>query len=124
MWASAFHSHSLCSWAWRQQGTRTLLGGALGLARERPASLLTGNSIFNLCHICEVGSVGDAQAPHAMSMTPFLEEKQRDHVKHGQLRQLSLRSTTDPTPAQGSTSAVGDRHKADNAKQGCAVSGL
>lgn len=97
MWASAFHSHSLCPWAWRQQGTGTAVEGPRGLAREQPASLLTGDSVFNLCHIREVGSVGDAQAPHAMSMTPFLEEKQRDHVKHGQLRQLSLHSTTDPT---------------------------
>lgn len=47
-----------------------------------------------------------------------------DHVRHGQLRQLSLHSTTDPTPAQGSTSAVDDGHKADNAKQGCIGSGL
>lgn len=47
--------------------------GPLGLTRERLASLLTGDSILNLCHIREVGSVGDAQAPHAMSMTPFLE---------------------------------------------------
>lgn len=49
----------------------------LGQLWEQLASLLTGDSIFNLCHIREVGSVGDAQAPHAMSMTPFLEEKQR-----------------------------------------------
>ena len=96
MWASAFHGHSLCPWAWRQQGTRRAVGVAPWLAREQPASLLTGDSILNLCHIREVGSVGDAQTPHAMSMTPFLEEKQRDHVKHGQLRQLSLHSTTDP----------------------------
>lgn len=69
MCAIAFHSHNLCSWAWREQGTRT----AVRVAREPMESLLTGDSIFNLRHICKVGSVWDAQAPHAMSMTPFLE---------------------------------------------------
>lgn len=39
-------------------------------------SLLTGDSIFNLCHISKVGSIWDAQTPHAMSMTPLLEERE------------------------------------------------
>ena len=30
-----------------------------------------GESVFNLCHISKVGSIGDAQTPHAVSMTPF-----------------------------------------------------
>lgn len=54
-------------------GYKDSCGRGLGLTGEQPASLLTGDSILNLCHIREVGSVGDAQTPHAMSMTPFLE---------------------------------------------------
>ncbi|CAK7315455.1 hypothetical protein VULLAG_LOCUS19058 [Vulpes lagopus] len=30
-----------------------------------------GDSIFDLCHISEVGSVWDAQTPHAVGMTPL-----------------------------------------------------
>lgn len=75
---------------WDQQDTGQLCEWPRGLAREQLAGLLTGDSIFNLCHICKVGSVWDAQTPHAVSMAPLLEEKGRDNVKRG-LTSLLLR---------------------------------
>lgn len=119
MWASACHSHShsLCPWAWRQQGTGTAVGAAGKLTHRRQHLQSVSHSRSGQCWGCPSTSC------HEHDAIPGRETE--DHVRHGQLRQLSLHSTTDPTPAQGSTSSVvDDGHKADNAKQGCIVSGL
>lgn len=48
---------------------------------EKINNYLQETASFNLCHML-VGSIWDAQTPHAMSMAPFLGgEKQEDSMK-------------------------------------------